>query len=240
MDLGSLGTVLGVWAHPDDETYLSSGLMARAVRDGSRVVCVTATRGEGGSTDPQRWPTETLGKVREDELMRCLDLLGVTEHHFLDLPDVDWHTPLPQQGADAVLAIMREVRPDTVLTFGPDGMTGHVGHQSVCTWTTDAFHTVAPPGARLYYAVNDEAYAARFGARLHELGAMREGAELPVHPRASIELAYDLEPDLLDLKMEAIAQHASQIEAVITAFGAEEFREGMGSETFRLAAERPT
>src|ERR671922_141060 len=41
--MDDLGTILGVWAHPDDEAYLSAGLMARAVRNGSRVVCVTAT-----------------------------------------------------------------------------------------------------------------------------------------------------------------------------------------------------
>lgn len=42
--VANLGTILGVWAHPDDETYLSAGLMASAVRSGCRVVCVTATR----------------------------------------------------------------------------------------------------------------------------------------------------------------------------------------------------
>ena len=47
--VSELGTLLGVWAHPDDETYLVAGLMAQAVRDGHRVVCVTATRGEEGS-----------------------------------------------------------------------------------------------------------------------------------------------------------------------------------------------
>ncbi len=52
----SLGTVLGVCAHPDDEAYLSGGLMALARSAGSRVVCVTATRGEQGTTDPRTWP----------------------------------------------------------------------------------------------------------------------------------------------------------------------------------------
>ena len=56
-----LGTVLGVWAHPDDDIYLSAGLMAAAVDAGSRVVYVTATRGEGGSMDEERWPPETMG-----------------------------------------------------------------------------------------------------------------------------------------------------------------------------------
>ena len=49
-----LGTILGVWAHPDDEGYLSAGIMAQAMRNGQRVVCVTATRGE--AADPEQWP----------------------------------------------------------------------------------------------------------------------------------------------------------------------------------------
>ena len=44
-DLTDLGTIMSVWAHPDDEAYLCGGLMAAAVDAGSRVVCVTATRG---------------------------------------------------------------------------------------------------------------------------------------------------------------------------------------------------
>ena len=49
------GTLLGVWAHPDDEAYLSGGLMAAATGAGRRVVVVTATYGELGTSDPERW-----------------------------------------------------------------------------------------------------------------------------------------------------------------------------------------
>src|SRR5215210_4684470 len=97
-----LGTVLGVWAHPDDETYLSAGLMAAAVREGSRVVCVTATRGEGGSTDEVRWPHATLAAVRDRELLRSFEILGVSYQRFLDLPDVDMQTGLPESGSEDV------------------------------------------------------------------------------------------------------------------------------------------
>src|SRR5205823_3837016 len=83
----NLGTILGVWAHPDDETYLAAGLMARAVREGRRVTCVTATRGEEGSWDEDRWPTATMGQVREAELTRSLEVLGVTDHRWLDYRD---------------------------------------------------------------------------------------------------------------------------------------------------------
>ena len=78
--MDELGTILGVWAHPDDEAYLTAGIMARAVRNGSRVVCVTATRGEGGSMDEEKWPPEKIGEVRTKELERSLEILGVKEH----------------------------------------------------------------------------------------------------------------------------------------------------------------
>ncbi|MEX0754409.1 MAG: PIG-L family deacetylase [Actinomycetota bacterium] len=84
---GEYGTVLGVWAHPDDETYLSAGLMASAVDAGERVVCVTATRGEEGSFDEERWPSDRMGRIREGELLRCLEILGVTDHRWLDMHD---------------------------------------------------------------------------------------------------------------------------------------------------------
>src|SRR3972149_4024697 len=130
------GTTLGVWAHPDDETYLTAGLVARAVRNGSRVVCITATRGEGGSMDEEVWPPETMGEVRTAEMERSLQILGVSEHHWLDLPDIDMDTALPEGGYEKVRALVAEVRPDPILTFGPEGMTGPGAHRSVThRWT---------------------------------------------------------------------------------------------------------
>ena len=77
MDIADLGTILSVWAHPDDETYLCAGIMSAAVDNGQTVVCVTATRGEGGSPDHKKYPPEAMGKVREAELLACLEILGV-------------------------------------------------------------------------------------------------------------------------------------------------------------------
>jgi LmbE family N-acetylglucosaminyl deacetylase len=147
------GTLLLVWAHPDDDIYTSAGMMAAAAAAGDRVVDVTATRGEGGSMDEERWPPATMGQVRTAELLRSLEILGVGEHRFLEGPvDVDMQAHLDESGAEQVKTIMAEVDPDTVVTFGPDGMTGHQGHKDVSRWTTDAFEAIAKPGARLLYA----------------------------------------------------------------------------------------
>jgi LmbE family N-acetylglucosaminyl deacetylase len=230
-----LGTILGVWAHPDDEAYLTAGLMARAARAESRVVCVTATRGEGGSLDEEKWPSATMGQVREQELLRSLAVLGVTEHLWLDLPDVDMDTSLPEEGAGKVTAIMGEVQPDTVLTFGPDGMTDHAGHKSISRWTTDAFGEVAKGGARLFYATTTPDWAERWVPVYNRFNVFRPGTP-PVTPREELGLEYDLPPDILELKLRAIQEHVSQVGGMVQAFGEDIFREAMRGEYFRLAA----
>lgn len=119
------GTVLSVWAHPDDETYLSGGLMAAAVDAGQRVVCVSATAGEHGTSDPTTWPAARLGRLRRWETAAAMAVLGVTEHRFLDLPDGGLADLAHEDGVERVAALLDKIRPDTILTFGPDGITGH-------------------------------------------------------------------------------------------------------------------
>ena len=147
-----LGTMLVVGAHPDDETFTAGGLMAEGVLSGERVVCITATRGEEGSQDEQRWPPADMGRIREAELKRCLAVLGVGEHHWLGYIDGRCDTVDPTEATEKIRVFIEEVRPDSVLTFGPDGMTGHSDHKCVSSWTTAAFAQAAKPGARLYYA----------------------------------------------------------------------------------------
>ena len=231
-----LGTLLGVWAHPDDETYLMAGLMAQAVRDGRRVVCVTATRGEGGSTDEDRWPSATMAEVREAELTRCLEILGVTEHHWLDLPDIDMDTGLPPEGYGKVRDIVEDVQPDTVLTFGPDGMTGHLAHMSVSEWATRAMSEVGGLGAKVHYATNTPEWAAEFVPLYNRFDVFRPGTP-PITPRDELSIDFMLPADLLELKIRAIQAHLSQVGAMVDAFGEDIFRRAMKAEWYRLGAE---
>jgi len=235
-DAAELGTVLGVWAHPDDDIYLSAGLMAAAVDAGQRVVDVTATRGEGGSMDEEKWPPATMGDVRTSELLRSLDVLGVKEHHFLQGPvDIDMDTGLDPAGADQVRQIMKDVGPDTVLTFGPEGMTGHVAHQDVSRWTGEAFNEVAKPGARLYHAVFPTSLGEEWLEKLAPFDIFRPGTPNVVADDA-IDLYFELPSELLDRKIASIKEHASQIEALYEVFGDEGFRRFMAKEGFVLAA----
>ena len=234
--MGGLGTILGVWAHPDDETYLSAGLMAQAVRDGRRVVCVTATRGEEGSFDQERWPTATMGKVREAELMASLDVLGVTEHHWLDYYDGTCADVPLEEGVAKVEAIVREVQPDTVLSFGPDGMTDHPDHKTTCAWATEAFERAAKPGAALYYATMTPEWAERFVPVMNRFNVFMSPDTPPVAPRDELAIVFELPPDVLEQKLRAIEAHTSQVEGMLNAFGQDFFREAHREEFFRLVS----
>ena len=237
-DVRSLGTILGVWAHPDDETYLAAGLMAVGVRGGARVVCVTATRGQEGSWDQERWPTATMGQVREAELMESLAILGVTEHHWLDYYDGTCADVPFEEGAGRVRAILQEAAPDSVLTFGPDGMTGHADHKAVSAWTTEAFNRGGKPGARLYYATQTPEWAAEIAPRMNVFNVFMEPGTPPTTPRDQLAIAFALPPDVLEQKLKAIEAHVSQVEGMMAAFGPDYFREATGEETFRLAGGR--
>ena len=237
-DVASLGTILGVWAHPDDDIFLSAGLMATAVRAGQRVVDVTATRGEGGSMDEERWPADSMGEVRTKELLRSLEILGVQEHRFLEGPvDVDMESHLDEAGAAQVRAIVEEVRPDTILTFGPDGMTGHEAHKDVCRWATDAFEGAAKPGARLFYATQTPAFVEEMVPQLEPFHIFKPGSP-PVTPVEELAIDFTCDGELLALKASSLEAHESQIEGLLEVFGEDGLRRFIRDESYREAARK--
>jgi LmbE family N-acetylglucosaminyl deacetylase len=229
----SLGTILGVWGHPDDETYLCGGLMAQAAAAGQRVVCITATRGELGSPDEERWPSgPELAAVRTKEMESALAVLGVTEHLWLDYPDGGCADVDQDEAVRRIAEVMAEVAPDTVLTFGPDGMTGHDDHKAACRWATAAFEKVGKPGARLLYATNTPEWLARFREPMDQFNVFM-GAEPPSTPLSELAAHLVLEGALLETKLNAIRSMTSQVEPLVAGLGEEFFREGLAEEAFR-------
>ncbi len=230
VDLAKLGTMVAVWAHPDDEAFLSAGLMAQAAEAGSRVVCVTATRGEHGTADPWRWPPARLAAVRERELAASLTVLGVKEHHWLGIEDGRCATVSPIGPVATISRLIREVGADTVVTFGPDGLTGHSDHRAVSRWTTQAW---AVSGARgqLLHATCTGGFARRFRA-VHDRFAIFDPGLPTETPDADVVLRLCLDGELLDRKIVALRAHASQTASLITAMGEGLFREWCAEESF--------
>lgn len=226
-----LGTVLGIWAHPDDEAYLSGGLMALAGDAGSRVVCVTATRGELGTPDPAQWPPERLAAERTVELARCLGILGVTEHRWLGYADGGCAAAAEEEAVGQLCEAIEDVRPDTVVTFGPDGYTGHLDHHTVSRWATAAFAKVAGPGARLLYAAAPERRSRRWAELNERLGVFEPGYPDIV---ADTALALDLvlDPQTVDRKVRALAAQTTQTAGLIGLLGVETYSAWVGEESF--------
>ena len=228
-DLTRLGTVLAVWAHPDDETYLAGGLLAGLRDRAQRAVCVTATRGE--AADPESTPGEraALARLRSCELEDALAALGVEEHHWLDYPDGGCADLDPAQPVAELTCLLDDVRPDTVITFGPDGYTGHPDHQAVSRWTDlavaastanpDLLHAVSTRRARVDPGLDED-----FGVFTLGRPRMCEEHELAVH----LELA----GPALERKVEALLRQPSQTSALIDAVGLARFRAWVATECF--------
>jgi LmbE family N-acetylglucosaminyl deacetylase len=226
-----LGTILGIWAHPDDEAYLSGGLMALARDSGSRVVCVTATRGELGTPDPLAWPPERLAAERTVEMARCLDILGVTEHHWLAYSDGGCAAAAPDPAIARLCEVIEEVGPDTVLTFGPDGITGHPDHQTVSAWALAAFDRAAPRAARLLQAAIPDRRVDRWGAVNERLGVFDPGYPVAVPvDRLAVDLVLDAAT--VDRKVRALKAQATQTTGLIATMGLATYTAWVTEEAF--------
>jgi LmbE family N-acetylglucosaminyl deacetylase len=234
-----LGTIVGVWAHPDDEVYLSGGLMAAAAARGQRVVVATATRGEHGTDDPARWPPARLADRRTDEIAASLAALGTVEHRFLGdargrchldgtlVADPDAET------VDEIAALLTDVAPDTVLTFGPDGITGHGDHRAVSAWVDHAVRRL--PGApRVLHAAVTDTWVRRYGAFVEPMDDA--GDAFTPYPSAALAVDLELAGALLDRKIEALRAQATQTAGLEAALGPAQYRAAAAGEYFRPAA----
>ena len=229
---GAGTTLLGIWAHPDDEAYCSSGLMSQVRDEGGRVVVVTATRGEHGTDDPAAWPPERLAAVREHELRASLAEAGVTEHRWLGHRDGELEQIALEDGAAALLPIIAEVRPSVIVTFGPDGMTGHGDHRAVSAWTTRAWRASGRLSS-LWYATLTPAFHRAWGSLNDEIGLWT--GTPPVTDPAALAAEVRLAGGRLDRKHRALRAHASQTRALEALVGPERYRQWWSTESFVAA-----
>jgi LmbE family N-acetylglucosaminyl deacetylase len=232
-----LGTVLSIWAHPDDEAYLAAGIMSMAAANGQRVVCITATKGEAGSPDPDRWTPTQMAAVREQELYACLDVLGVEEHRWLGFVDGTCdRVPLDEAATD-LAAIIDEVVPDTIVTFGPDGFTGHPDHAAVSRWVTEAHRRSRQRGsrARLHQVVQTPRWIDDCVGPWRRLGAFEPHLP-PTVPPEDLSIEIVLPTDVMDRKLRALDAQQSQTPEVRAALGDDLYRRSLDVERYRAPA----
>jgi len=173
--------LLGVFAHPDDESFGPGGTLARYAAEGAAVHVIIATDGIAGSVeDPSHLQDHTtLAQVRSAELANAAVALGVTtiwslpyrDSGMRNTPDNDHPDALIQQPLDELIANLLEyierLQPQVILTHDPYGGYGHPDHIRCCEAVTAAFHLAAQRAAagrvpgyggpqKLYYTALDK------------------------------------------------------------------------------------
>ena len=178
--------LLAVFAHPDDEMGVG-GTLAMCAARGVKVHLATATRGEVGMiSDPSLATPETLGHVREQELRESCRIQGIEEPILLGYrdsgmegtPDNDhpdsFNRADPGQAVGKLVDLIRELRPQVVVTFDSTGFYGHPDHVKIHHLTTDAFHKLTggrDNAARLYYAIVPRRAFRRMAEQMQATGA---------------------------------------------------------------------
>jgi LmbE family N-acetylglucosaminyl deacetylase len=161
-------TLLGVFAHPDDETFSIGASLARLAAEGARTALYVATDGAAGrSSGIEVRDRAHLARLRRAEMLRAAAVLGVGRVTMPGWPDGE----LGDQDQAAVIAgivrTMRLVRPDVVVTFGPEGGPNqHRDHKAISRAATGAFAAAGIGDwrpARLLYCTWSERVAERFG-----------------------------------------------------------------------------
>jgi LmbE family N-acetylglucosaminyl deacetylase len=196
--------ILGVFAHPDDETSCAGGTFSRYARAGAEVYVATATRGEQGTlgTNGQEVTRKALPKVRAMELCTVLRMYGARPPIFLGYRDQEVSHANADELMAKITAVMAAITPDVVITFGPMGLSGHPDHVAVHRATVAAFHRYrhrATAQPRLYYK-------ALLPAAMQALGLTLTGPE--IQPTVIIDIsAYKA------LKVRALRTYTTQEDA---------------------------
>jgi LmbE family N-acetylglucosaminyl deacetylase len=190
--------LMAILAHPDDESLGVGGTLAKYAAEGIETSLVTATRGERGwFGDEQGYPgLEALGQRREAELQAAAEVLSIRSVDFLGYLDGDLDQAEPAEVVAKIAWHLRRMRPDVVVTFGPDGSYGHPDHIAISQLTTAAiveaasadspYHRDLAPYrvAKLYYMAPTgdllDVYQFVFGDLVMQIdGVERRGAGWP-------------------------------------------------------------
>ena len=132
--------LLAVLAHPDDESRIIGGTLAKYASEGVRAVVWIATRGEASTLlgDPPICTPEQLAEVRAGEMAAAAEALGLAEVRMRDYPDGGLEDVDQSRIVGDIVRVIREVRPQVVITFGPEGRTLHPDHIAVHRYATNA------------------------------------------------------------------------------------------------------
>ncbi|HSS60337.1 MAG TPA: PIG-L family deacetylase [Candidatus Limnocylindrales bacterium] len=223
-----MGTLLLVHAHPDDESISTGGVMMKAKAHGHRVVLVTATRGEVGEiyNMDEAASRPRLGEIRTEELRAADEILGVDRQEFLGYRDsgmVDtsdnkdprsFHQARLEDAAARLAVVIREERPDVVVTYAEDGVYGHPDHikaHFVTNAALDLLEGEGLPVKKLYYTAIPRSMMEAFVQQMPEEAQRAMGGNMRIvgTPDELVTTRVDVH-DYIEGKREAFRAHVSQ------------------------------
>jgi LmbE family N-acetylglucosaminyl deacetylase len=228
------GGILLIFAHPDDESFITAGTACRYGDAGVRVALVCATLGQAGKLgEPPVATREELPAVRESELREACDILGIDIVDLLGCQDRELAAAPPDMMRERLVHAIRKERPDVVITFDPNGANVHPDHVAISRFASDAITAAADPrwipeaGAahrvrRVLWTLNA---ATAWGSARPE--------DVTTHP--GVDFIMDVGP-WRDRKARALRAHRSQhvgIERIW--FAPAHSAERLSTELFRLA-----
>ena len=194
--------LMAVVAHPDDEALGFGGTLAKYAAEGVEVFVLSATRGDAGRYRGHLPGSDAhpgaaaLAAIREAELRAAAAVLGVREVEVLDYRDQQLDRAAPGEVIAGIARHLRRIRPEVVVTFGPDGGYGHPDHVAISQFTTAAIVAAAalaaptdidaggPPHSvsKLYYLAWPASAWAAFEAAFRRLITMVDGQERQATP----------------------------------------------------------
>jgi LmbE family N-acetylglucosaminyl deacetylase len=233
--------LLVVMAHPDDESMGCGGLILRHTRAGIPVNLICATRGEAGwSGKPAGAKKEDLAQIRAAELEEAAAALAIAKVELWDYPDGGVDASDRQEIVQRIWEQITKLRPKAVVGWGPDGAYGHPDHIAMGACTDTAVTSMAEGDRPALYHVAIDQKAADFYKEAFRLSG--DSHELPLVVLDHFDVAIDLDPDEVMMKLRAIDCHRSQLEEWRIAIRDHPrlMQEGYGHEPYLAIASRAT
>jgi len=226
--------LMAVLAHPDDESLGVGGTLAKYASEGVDVFLLTATRGDSGRyrgfrpDDHQHPGPAALANMRERELRAAASALGVREVSLLSYRDQHLDRANPREVITAIAEHLRRIRPNVVVTFGPDGAYGHPDHIAISQFATAALVAAADPGfqvggiddaqphavSKLYYVAWPESAWKAYQAAFRKLVSTVDGIERQAVPWPNWAITTVIDTrSYWSTVWQAISCHESQVAA---------------------------
>ena len=188
-------SILGVFAHPDDETFGPGATFAKYASQSCDIHILTATRGQVGQTSNHRIEKE-LGYHREQELRKAAKVLGIENVTVLDFTDGGLNEHQLPLLKNFIRQESEKINPDIIITYEPLGISRHLDHIAVSKAVIQLFDEGKIKPQKLYY----------FGIHPQILNLLNlRGGQLNEEKAAIVDVER-----YLPIKINAFREHKSQ------------------------------